>query len=234
MNNLESLVYEGVWEKYNRPFLQRSILTLRNIHGVLILACLAILFTVTQSRSWSLIQLLVATRKKSVRLEGDSAPDPLRTVSQTEAILCILPYIENKIKNLRIRFRRIYRSDDLDTSSPSNYDNFVISPVFGIFCIINITLFLILGAAVPYLISEGTFGSPVVRSRMTERCLKRELPNWRDLMEDQIQPGLQGMFQLCRGGLENGCGQSFLQQPQISRRRLKSCMFRSVMVGVKN
>lgn len=217
-------VYEGLWEKYNQPIFQRWKWTLGNLNGFLVLGCLGILITFTQSRAWVVLRYLVLLRKKSIRLDGDSHSDPLEHLSQTHAIKDIVPFIRHLATWLQHLSRRLFRPTLKGRGIQLHFDSSIISPLFGATALLNAFLFIAMGVAIPCIVSEGTLGAPVVKSRMNnDRCLDEGY-----LYSYEPPPVADAVFQLCNkyGRAKPGCGEElYLQAPEIRKNRPKACPF---------
>jgi len=98
-NVLDGYTYEGVWEKYNEPLLQRWIWTLGSSQAIYVLGCFGLLITFSQARAWVLMRYFICLHKKTVRLDGDARPDPMKTLSQGAAIMDLNPHLSIVYRN---------------------------------------------------------------------------------------------------------------------------------------
>jgi len=226
-NMLYGFTYKGVWQKHNVPVFQRWIWTLSASSAIILLGCFALSLTFSQSRMWALLRYCVHQRHKIIRLDDDSRPDPLDHLSQAQAVMEIIPFINYYLHRLLLFSRKVLRlrsrsqSPTLPKPEPS-----IISPWFGIFAITNLALFGILGIALPVLLSEGVLGAPVVRSKAIDRCLGLiySLGGSTAYYAEQ-RARADGVFDVCLNRLDHGCGsQYYNQQPRISKRNTQ-CPF---------
>jgi hypothetical protein len=127
------------------------------MNGLIILGVLMALVTLTQTRAWNLLRSLVLRVTTPIRLPADS--DPIPTLSQTQALLFLT-------KSARRRLRRKDTPQRVDTAP----DSVTISPWFGICCLINGSVFLVLGIFVAWFLADGLQGEPIVRSHIPARC----------------------------------------------------------------
>lgn len=98
------------------------------------------------------------------------------------------------VLTLGMVLRRKLKADPCDSDLQA--DNYIVSPWFGIFAYSSIGLYLIMGVLIPLRLSEGTFGAPLVRSRVTEKCLNSNaLDHIPDIIEQQPKTG--AVFQEC-------------------------------------
>lgn len=228
--NIHNYVYEGIWEKYGETWLQRWIWTLSNVKAGILLGGFGLLLTFSQSRSWFLIRYVMCLMKRTVRLDSND-PEPLQHLSQSRAILDVLPFFSYHISRLRtlgqiFRLRRKSANPAVPPDSP------VISPWFGFFAALNLILFVVMGVAIPWQLSEGVEGRALVRSRVTDNCsatlgmdTNAEFSDFQKSIELQ-QVKTDGIFQICQNKISHGCASEYyLQQPQITRRRIESCIF---------
>jgi len=209
---------------YNQPTFQTWKWTLGNLNGFIVLGCLGILLTFSQSRAWVVLRYLIHLRKKSIRLDGDTHSDPLEDLSQMHAIKDVVPFIKHLTSRLYITARRPFQGGLQRQVIQPQHDSPIISPLFGMTALLNAVLFVAMGVAIPCIISEGTLGAPLVKSRVNDACL------WGDnLARPQDPHHTDAIFQLCDGYYSNkssDCGQKLhLQPPKIMKSRLQICPF---------
>lgn len=226
--SLNSLnVYEGVWKKYNEAALRRWIWTLKDSKALLVLASLTTLVAFTQTRAWVIIRYVIALRKGPVRLPDNNNPEPLRTPSQGRAIAEALSPILDGISMLQIFVRRAFQTGTRHQDPPANLDCSVVSLWFGIFAILNIGLFVAMGVAIPWFLSDGALEMPIVRSRMIGTCANYTTI-FGSSLNGIITPHLytDAIFRQCTDQLNQGCeNRYYLQQPQIHKTRPEACPF---------
>jgi hypothetical protein len=215
---LYGYAYEGVWEKYNEPFLRRWIWTLTPSKAIFVLGAYALLLTFTQSRTWLVVRHVVLSRNKTVRLDGGSQPDPLEHLSQANALKDIFPLI---VARSRLWRRSISRRRPNSTDYTVEADAPIISPWFGICAIMNIGIFSVLGVALPVGFSDGVLGAPIVKSKLTTDCSNfYRLGDQETTFLREQQVRTDAVFDICLDRLNMGCSsQYYFQQPQISRSR---------------
>jgi hypothetical protein len=183
---------------------RRWIWTLGNLNAILVLGCLALLLTFSQSRAWVLVRYIIFLRKRPVRLPDTVSSDPLEHLSQEKAIVSVLPALKSRLKILCIRHSHAERAN-----SPLHPVSPVISPLFGICALLNIGLFVSMSVAIPYFISEGALGAPLVASAVKSKtCLDAPA-----MPAGGVPiPGasirileLDAIFLPCQGRLNEGC-----------------------------
>ena len=133
-DELKSYVLKGVWKRYDEQPYQSLKWTLNNFSALLIFACLTCLIALAQSQCWSLVRYIIAQYTKSPRLPGDSRPEPLLELSQSQAVASVIPLLSrwtlwlfDRTRGLfRIKSRRHARSPRTPDDEP------VESPFFGL------------------------------------------------------------------------------------------------------
>lgn len=232
---MEDYVYEGVWEKHGETFLRRWIWTVPDAKALFIFGCFGLLLAFSQSRSWALIRHAICSRKKTIRLNSND-PEPLRHLSQTKAVLDVLPFLGCHISHFKTRVRRLFQVRSPSGSNSGDTIQFsdcpIISPWFGIFALLNICVFLVMSVGIPWQLSEGTLGTAVVRSKLTKDCVASDEMDDTSAEMQLIMPTEQqeiktdAIFQMCHDQLNQGCDSKFhLQQPQITKSRIQDCFF---------
>jgi len=214
--------YEGVWELYNQSFLQRWKWTLVNLNGFLVLGGLGFLLTFSQSRAWIILRYLILLRKKPLSLDGDTLSEPLEHLTQMRAMSDVLPFIWKIVSHLRQSLSRKLRLQRRNTQFQQ--DSPVISPLFGATALFNTISFVIMGIAIPVLISEGILGAPLIQSKCLDPIARTT--GFRASMQASDTDVILNQF--CNGytGIDSGCGsQFFLQEPKIRQTRSEQCPF---------
>ena len=103
------------------------------------------------------------------------------------------------------------------------WDTLVVSPWYGISAILNFILFVAMGTAIPFLLTDGSLKTPIVRSTATQDCLERAFHVGDYLAHP---PKSEAIFQQCLNALDQGCDtQFYLTPPKITSKRLDSCPF---------
>ena len=166
-DELGSYVHKGVWERYDEPPYQRLKWTLDNFSALLVVACLTTLLAFTQSECWHLLRYVIAQFTPSVRLPGSKSPDRLLELSQGEAVGSILQLLSQWARQI---YHRVWRRS-LESMEANYPVEFVESPWFGIASLTNIAFFLVMGVAIPWWLTEGAFGTPIIKSKATDYCL---------------------------------------------------------------
>jgi len=217
-------VLKGVWKRYDEPSYQSLKWTLGNFSALLVFACFTSLMTLAQSQCWSLLRYIIAQYTNSPRLQGDSTPDPLLELSQSQAIVSVMPVLSGWASTLFDKTRGLFR-----TESRHARDNRVIvdpveSPWFGIISILIISFFLVMGVAIPWWLTEGALGAPIVKSKITEECLKFNESHMLDKLNRETRT--DEIFHVCRDNLNAGCDSAYyLSDPKITKTRSMICPF---------
>ncbi|KAE9374248.1 hypothetical protein N431DRAFT_455032 [Stipitochalara longipes BDJ] len=171
-DELKPSILNSVWERYDKSPYQNLKWTLANFNSMLVVACLTSLIALAQAQCWCLLRYIIAQYTKSPRLPDDSKPDPLLELSQSHAIVSFKPVLFGWTSRLFEIIRGPFRAESRRTRDTQDPDDPVESPYFGIASILNISFFLVMGVAIPWWLTEGELGSPIVKSRDTEECLK--------------------------------------------------------------
>ena len=99
----------------------------------------------------------------------------------------------------------------------------VVSPWFSVSTILKFVFFVILGVALPWLLSEGALEVPIIRSKFTRGCADSQYGIGERL---SYLPKAESIFHQCLNKLDQGCDSQFhLMRPNISERRLEDCLF---------
>jgi hypothetical protein len=215
-------VFHGVWERFDEPSFRRLKWTLTNTEAVIMMALLTSLIALAQSQSWEFIRYVIAHYNKSPRLPGDPTPDPLLDTSQGEAISDAVYYTFPKLWK---RIRRAVSKGPTPPRLAEDEERSLKSPLFGIFAILNVAVFVIMGIAIPIWLTDGLLGTPIVKSKVTDECLNAK---WLDAQSRYIgrQTKTDETFKLCADRLNAGCdSQYYFSTPQIQKTRPKTCPF---------
>jgi len=123
------------------------------------------------------------------------------------------------------RIRGLFRAESRHARDTRVLDYPVTSPYFGIASILNISFFLVMGIAIPWWLTEGALGTPIVKSKITEECLKsNKFDHWEDSINRETRA--DEIFHLCRDKLNAGCDSAYyLSNPQITKTRPMTCPF---------
>jgi hypothetical protein len=97
------------------------------------------------------------------------------------------------------------------------------SPYFGIASILNFSIFLVMGVEIPWWLTEGALGTPIVKSRNTEKCLKsNSTSHWVESLNRLLRA--YDIFHLCQDRLDASCDSPYyLSNPQITKTRSIAC-----------
>lgn len=218
-NELESYVLKGVWKRYDEPQWSSLKWTLGNFSALFVIAALTSLIAWAQTQSWSLARYIIAQYKQpAARIPGDPTPDPLLELSQGKAIGIFLPVLSGSLSRI-FYFRRRDGRNHEHRLEP------VESPLFGFASIIILLLFLFLGVAIPWWITEGALGTPVVKSKITGGCINStKIDHLLDILNRETRA--DEIFALCRDELNAGCDSPYwLADPQITKTRPTTCPF---------
>jgi hypothetical protein len=147
-------VHTGFWTKYGAPLYTRWPLTLSNLQAVVLFCAVSIFLAYVQARAWVLVRFVTIKITIPIHLPSD-----VNDLSQG----CALASLAQSVRSAFVWSRR--GEEDL---SPWRYK---LSPVFGIIAILNILVFIGMGVTVPYLLTDGVWGVPEVRSQRTDACL---------------------------------------------------------------
>jgi hypothetical protein len=171
-DELKPSVLTGVWKRYDESPYQNLKWTLENFSAMFVVACLTSLIALAQAQCWCLLRYITAQYNKSPRLPDDSTPDSLLKLSQGQAIVSVMPARSGWTSRLFDKIRGPFRAESRHTTDTQVPDDPVESPYFGIASILNISIFLVMGVAIPWWLTEGALGTPIMKSRNTEKCLK--------------------------------------------------------------
>ena len=226
-DELSGYVYEGVWQRFDKPYFAQFTWTLPNLRALVVMGCLTTLVTIAQTQSWSLERYVIAQFHKSVRMPDPVNPEPLLELSQGEAIMSLFEELPSKIKRLFDSARCVIDPRHVRTTEDPSSDNTHLSPWFGVISLANVVFFIFIGIAIPWWYTDGAFGAPIVKSKITNDCLTSEFSNAtlffgfldRTTKSDEV-------FQQCRDRLNAGCDKQYwLTEPDIQKRRLSNCPF---------
>ena len=221
---LDSYVHQGVWERHDLPPYQRLKWTLSNLIALLVLGCLGALLSLAQSRCWHLLRYIIAQLTKPVQLAGSTTRDQNLELSQGEAVTYFARSLSKWTSQFHQFVKSLLRARPPTVNRDTEYDP-VESPWFGVASALNILLFIVMGVAIPWFLTEGAFGAPIVKSRMNESCVQSEMNRHiLDMLNRETRA--DDIFRLCRDSLDSGCDKPYhLRDPQISKTRLTKCPF---------
>jgi hypothetical protein len=224
-DKLKPSVLNSVWERYDELPYQNLKWTLANFTAMLVVACLTSLIALAQAQCWCLLRYIIAQCTKSPRLPNDSTPDPLLELSQGHAIVSFKPVLFGWTSRLFDKIRGPFRAESRHTRDTQGPDDPVESPYFGIASILNISFFLVMGVAIPWWLTEGALGTPIVKSRNTEECLKSNSASHQVWRANRLSRA-DDIFHLCQDRLDAGCDSPYyLSNPQITKTRSMVCPF---------
>ncbi|KAK5044871.1 hypothetical protein LTR84_010409 [Exophiala bonariae] len=146
------LVHKYLWKDHSLPPFQNVVMTVSAFEALLCFSFFAALVTYTQTRTWVCIKSLVfrVTSPIQMTLEPNH-PESQERLTQTKA--------------LRALGRRPNPQDHLAMLSIPKW--------FGIWAIINVAVFFVLGVFVPLWLT-GFLGTAVVQSKFTDTCTGHE------------------------------------------------------------
>ncbi|KAN0121755.1 hypothetical protein V8E51_000081 [Hyaloscypha variabilis] len=223
--DLKPSVLNSVWERYDESSYQSLKWTLANFTAMLVVACLTSLIALAQTQCWSLLRYIIAQYTKSPRLPDDSTPDPLLELSQGHTVLSLRPVLFGWTSRLFDKIRTPFRAESPHTRDTQDSDDPVESPYFGLASILNISFFLVMGVAIPWWLTEGALGTPIVKSRNTEECLKSNSASHQVWRINRLSRA-DDIFHLCQDRLDAGCDSPYyLSDPQITKTRSTVCPF---------
>jgi hypothetical protein len=225
-DELKPYVFKGVWKRYDTLPYQSFRWTLSNFNALIVVAWLSCLIALAQSQCWSLVRYIIAQYTKPLRLPGDSTPDPLLELSQSQAVESVIPLLSGwtlRLFNITRGFFRI-ESRRQARSPRSPNDDPVESPFFGLAAILNISFFLVMQFLIPYWLTEGVLGTPIVKSRLTDECRYSTQDHLWDILNRETRA--DEIFHLCRDVLNAGCDSPYyLSGPKITKTRPTTCPF---------
>jgi hypothetical protein len=201
-------------------------LTLSSYNALLVLAALAVLIQYCGARTWVIIRQAIyeGLRRKEklpLRLPG-SSPEPLRHLTPGRAIANTFSWAGRGW---------LWPQNEHPSPtgpSPPEYDPGQ-SPVFGTFAVGNTLFFLFAGIALPYFLTEGAFGAPIVKSRPMPDCMNRARNSSHVENFIEYAPSTQkvdSIFRECGLSLNASCFRGYyMAPPTIEKRRLEYCPF---------
>jgi hypothetical protein len=101
--------------------------------------------------------------------------------------------------------------------------------VLGTFALGNTLFFLLAGIALPYFLTEGAFGAPIVKSRPMPDCMN--IDRGSSSVKNFIQYAattqkVDSIFRECGESLNASCFRGYyMAPPNIEKRRLEYCPF---------
>ncbi|KAH6884911.1 hypothetical protein B0T10DRAFT_550785 [Thelonectria olida] len=183
------VVYEGLWRAFHKPAYQQWTLTVTTIQSIVIFSLLTIFVTLIQNRAWVISRYVVWRRTKPVALPPADPSPILQETSQVKAARDIIGVAVRltrmKWRSLKMRFfgrsgqgPQGFGARELEVDDDPCDSNW-----YGIVAIILYAVFTIIGIVLPFLISDGTMGPPIVRSKATPGCLASDkLPHLFDIV----------------------------------------------------
>lgn len=234
LGQVKPTVLKGVWKRYDESPHQSLKWTLENFSALIVVACLTSFIALAQTQCWCLLRYIIAQYTKSPRLPDDSTPDPLLKLSQGDAIASVMPILSRWTSRLYNKIRGTLQAESRHTRDTEVPDDPVESPYFGIASILNISLFLVMGVAIPWWLTEGALGTPIVKSSNTEECLKsNSKSHWLESVNRLLRA--DNIFHLCQDRLNAGRDSPYyLSNPQITKSRLIACPFAGSICQVNN
>ncbi|KAK5651123.1 hypothetical protein OQA88_13262 [Cercophora sp. LCS_1] len=157
---MQDHVYEGIWIDHGEPMLSRCKWTVGNSEAICILALFTTLLSCTQGRAWVISRRLA--HKWLYRAAAPSGENRRTNPSQGDAVLDLIRSIGLKASEM-VKHRPGGRTGPQTRNLSSH-------PVFGTAALLNAFAFIAMGVAVPYLLSEGGIGAPIVRSKGGPDC----------------------------------------------------------------
>lgn len=153
--------YEGVWSDYAEPLHSHWKWTLTNSGAICVLALMTTLLACTQGRVWILLRRLV--HKWIHRAAAPSGENRRTNPAQGDAVLDLMRLTMMKGRDM---IRWPFGRGGVDPPVRSLHSH----PVFGAVVLANALALIAMGVAIPYLLSEGGLGSPLVRSTGGPGC----------------------------------------------------------------
>lgn len=137
-----------------------------------------------------------------------------------------MPVLSGWTSRLFDKIRRPFRAESRYTRDTQVPDDPVESLYFGIASILNISFFVVMGVAIPWWLTEGALGTPIVKSRNTEECLKsNSTSHWVESINRLSRA--DDIFHLCQDRLNAGCDSPYyMSNPQITKTRSIACPFK--------
>lgn len=169
--NIEDYVYEGIWKNHHETPFRKWTWTLSDSKALFSLAILSILIAFTQARTWVLVRYVLYQWKPPVRLYDPDRIDPLFELSQGTAITEAYGHIKGELGSW---IRHLRSKINGQNQTPRENNPPLVSPLFGVFALINIVIYIISGIALPWGLSGGSLETPIVKSKITSTCLKAQ------------------------------------------------------------
>jgi len=229
---LDDRVHQGLWTRHHGPSYSSRILTLSSYNALFVVALLAIVIQYGGARFWIIIRRAIyeslrRRKRLPLRLPG-SSPEPLRHLTPGQAIANTFSWAKQLGRRLRPPNEQQHPSPTNPSPPGHAYDPGQ-SPVFGTFALCNTIFFLVAGIALPYLLTEGAFGAPVVKSRQMTDCMNMDHDSSRIQNFLWYSTGTQkvdSIFRECGVSLNVSCFRGYyLAPPNIKKRRLEYCPF---------
>ncbi|KAH7006829.1 hypothetical protein EDB80DRAFT_684093 [Ilyonectria destructans] len=203
---LQAYTYQGLWQDFHEPPWKQQKWTINNIKAIVVFAVFTTILGLTQGRSWIVWRAFVGMMRPTV--SGDREMH----LSQTEALQDLVEFVGDLRKGLT-------------TGQLPPWNGKRNTPLFGVAAGLNAVLFLSLGLAIPYFVSEGALSAPIVRSRVTVECLNSTALDF-ILSSLYEMPKVEAIFQQCLDWSNVGCDDRYLlSDPLVEEVRIEECPF---------
>lgn len=217
---LRDFVHEGWWTIHQQPGLEKHQITLTNLYAVLLLVVLTACAMWTQHCLWVILEFAIRRSSRITEEEAgerlpllarDTEQPKVRKVKQSEALRDFVEIVRSTTASVR---RWQAPTPDIDRS-----------PLFSVAALVCTLSFLVLEAALAYWLTDGVFGSPIVRTMAKASCL-RSTPSDGYASILQTAQTVDGIFRTCLGKSNVGCDDQYhLREPNIIAERLSECPF---------
>ncbi|KAM6516770.1 hypothetical protein FALCPG4_014943 [Fusarium falciforme] len=219
-------VYKGLWKAFHKPPVQQWTLTVTTLESIIILSLLTISVTLIQGRAWVIGRYIVWTRTKPVSLpttDRDRGIVP-QEISQVTAAKDIIGLAIRETRKKWRSFTMRSGPRELEPRELQTDDEPCDSNAYGIVAIVLYAVFTIIGVVLPFLISDGTMGPPIVRSKETAECLGSD--KIRHLGNIMLRPLMtDGVYEACVNKQGMDCDKKYLlTEPDIEAERV-DCPF---------
>lgn len=208
---------------HDAPALQKWKWTVTPLGAVLVLGVFGFLLAFSQTRAWIIIRHFVYLRKKTVRLDNDSRPNPLEELSQAKAVADILPSIVQQFARWPDLGRFASQSQRRSPDTVEDSDSPVISPWFGFLALLNLAVFGTMGIVLPCILSDyAPGGAPIVRTRNTDACQNGDAYGFRQYNDLFVEQAVKTdkIFRACSEVSKGKCNVFYLlNEPWISMKR---------------
>ncbi|KAH6997315.1 hypothetical protein EDB80DRAFT_688666 [Ilyonectria destructans] len=202
---LKNYTYKGLWQDFHEPSWKQRKWTVTTIEAIIIFALFSTFLSLTQGQSWTILRACIQKWRPSVS-------DGKKNMSQSDAMVDLAKFMGDLWMWVRVGERPLW--DSVSTT-----------PLFGVAVGLNALVFITMGLAIPYAVSEGALGAPLVRTRATHDCLNS---TWHDAVKTTFNDFSKddAIFQQCLELSETRCdNQFFLSEPSIEEERIDDCPF---------